>query len=132
MSEALTLNQFLDQYGEDALDLWLFDQSESVSGKFLSGILAFAELEIAVRSRLYDPDTHLERMEQPIKTRIQRALEAGMVALAKSALQNGFPTDTVFFGNDDRMLYRKCVERLQTTPDRWLTQGRLPETESSA
>ncbi len=131
MSEALTLEQFLDEHGEDVLDRHLFSGSDKGSGKSMTGILQFAEFEIAVRSRLYDPETHLERMEQPIRTRVEQALEAGMVALAKSALRHGFPTDTVFFGADDRALYRTCIDRLQARPERWLTRGELPETASS-
>ena len=101
------------------LNQYLFDTSVSPAGQIINGILPFAEMENAVRDRLYRAKVYLERTELPVQDQIEQLLASGLVVLAKTALLNGMPTDTALCGTLDKALYQECIARLDAQPERW-------------
>lgn len=104
------------------LEHFLFDADDSPAGEVMTGILPFAELEIAVRDDLYAAARHLERRELPLIEQAEQLLRGGLVTLAKTAVANSLPTDTALCGELDKALYQECIARLQAQSDRWQSQ----------
>lgn len=104
---------------DELLDYYLFEESAIEPVQIMESTLPFAELEVTVRGRIYAVSEYLERSEQAADIQVEQILKNGLALLAKTAVLNELPTDTVLYGQLDQAVYRECIARLEAQRARW-------------